>query len=77
MKKVSIIAQCLINAKSFSEMSEAESSIKKVFNDSYADHSFDEWNTDVSTLSANRIISLVAGASKVRVRGLIQEVWNH
>ncbi len=29
MKKVSIIAQCLINAKNFSEMSEAESSNKK------------------------------------------------
>ncbi|ANI31873.1 DNA-binding protein [Yersinia entomophaga] len=77
MKKVSIIAQCLVNAKSFSEMSEAESSIKKVFNDSYSDHSFDEWNTEVSALSAKRVISLVAGSSKVRVRGLIQELWNH
>ncbi|ADZ42431.1 TPA: DNA-binding protein [Yersinia enterocolitica] len=77
MKKVSIIAQCLMDAKSFSEMSEAESSIKKIFNDSHADHSFDEWNTDVSTLSAKRIISQVANASKVRVRGLIQELWNY
>ncbi|HDL6963764.1 TPA: DNA-binding protein [Yersinia enterocolitica] len=77
MKKVSIIAQCLINDKCFSEMSEAESSIKKVFNDSYADDSFDEWNTDVSPLSANRVICKVASATKVRVRGLIQELWNH
>lgn len=77
MKKVAIIAQCLIDANDFSEVSEAESSIKKIFNDTYTDSSFDEWNTEVSVLSANRIISSVAGASKVRVRGLIQELWNH
>ncbi|AJJ64373.1 hypothetical protein [Yersinia aldovae] len=77
MKKISIIAQCLINAKDFSEMSEAESLIKKTFNDNYAECSFDEWNTEVSILSANRVISQVAGAPKVRIRGLIQELWNH
>lgn len=77
MKKVSIIAQCLINDKSFSEMCDAESSIKEDFNKRYADHSFDDWNTDVSTLSANRVISKVAGAPKVRVIGLIKELWNY
>ncbi len=77
MKKVAVIAQCLINANNFSEIVEAESSIKKIFNETYTDSSFDEWNTEVSVLSANRVISLVAGASKVRVRGLIQELWNH
>ena len=77
MKKVAVIAQCLINANNFSEIVEAESSIKKIFNETYTDSSFDEWNTEVSVLSANRVISLVARASKVRVRGLIQELWNH
>ncbi len=77
VKKVSIIAKCLVNTKIFTEMSTAESSIKKVFNDSYSEHSFDEWNTEVSELSANRIIARVATASKVRVRSLIQELWHH
>ncbi|EFL92535.1 putative DNA-binding transcriptional regulator [Candidatus Regiella insecticola LSR1] len=77
IKKVSIIARCLVNTKIFTDMSEAESSIEKIFNDSYSEHSFDEWNTEVSELSANRVIARVAMASKVRVRSLIQELWNH
>ncbi|ACQ67257.1 DNA-binding protein [Candidatus Williamhamiltonella defendens] len=77
MKKVSVIAQCLINEKSFNEMSEAESRIKQIFGLQYADHSFDEWNTEVSLLSAKRFISVVANSSKVRIRALIQELWHY
>ncbi|WP_367680754.1 DNA-binding protein [Candidatus Fukatsuia anoeciicola] len=77
VKKVSIIAKCLVNTKIFTEMATAELLIKKIFNDSYSEHSFDEWNTKVSELSANRIIAQVATASKVRVRNLIQELWYH
>jgi len=77
VKKVSIIAKCLVNTKIFTEMAMAESSIKKIFNDSYSEHSFDEWNSEVSELSANRVIARVASASKVRVRSLIQELWYH
>lgn len=75
MKKISIIAQCLINDKSCNQMSEAESLIKQVFDLKYADHSFEEWNTEVSLLSARRFISVVAGASRVRIRSLIRELW--
>lgn len=71
MKKVVIIVQCLINVKSFSEMFEVEFLIKKIFNESYVDYLFDEWNIDVFMLSVNCIISLVVGVFKVWVRGLI------
>ena len=48
MRKSTVIAICLVNSKMISSLAQAESAVRKVFEDEFVARDFFEWNVDMS-----------------------------
>lgn len=71
MRKSTVIAICLVNSKMISSLAQAESAVRKVFEDEFVVRDFSEWNVDMSDQVGQSIIQSVGRASRINVRRFI------
>lgn len=76
MRKVTIIAQCLINSGYRSELLAAENTVRRTFEDEFPERDFQQWNDDINENIAQNIINGVGKASSINVIKLINDLMD-
>jgi hypothetical protein len=74
MRKSTVIAQCLINSDMIRSLEQAELSVRRVFDDEFADRDFDQWNTNVNDDYGSQVISDVGKAMTINVKRFIEDL---
>lgn len=75
MRKSTVIATCLVNSQMIKDIEDAETVIRKVFQDEFPKHIFQEWNSNIPDKTANNIINAVGKASHINVKEFIKDLW--
>lgn len=75
MKKVSVIAQCLVNSRLFNDISEASIAVEHKFKNEFPGCDFYKWNTHIDNSVAENIINTVGVASEINVAKFISDLW--
>ncbi|MCB2184014.1 MAG: hypothetical protein KQH63_18465 [Desulfobulbaceae bacterium] len=75
MKKITMIASCLVNSSMISRMEDAENAVRQAFSNDFPNDNFDTWNQELPDDIANKVIKNVGRASKINVTRFIQDFW--
>ena len=76
MRKVTVIATCLVNMRvAFKELAQAELAVRNIFGECFPKADFDAWNQDINDGVAANIIRNVGKASRIDVELFIRDLW--
>ncbi|WP_336844324.1 hypothetical protein [Providencia rettgeri] len=76
MLKSTLIAKCLFQCGMIADVKSGEYAVKNIFNEHFPDHSFDEWNTNLSSSVVNKYLTEGKGANIIRINVLIENLWD-
>jgi len=75
MKKSELVAQCLVNSKTFQRMDDAESRVRRTFHEEFPHSDFTAWNSQIDEARAKQIAAMMGKAGMVNVRRMIEQLW--
>jgi hypothetical protein len=52
MRKSTVIANCLVDARAFSDIADAEAAVRAAFRNAFPDQNCSDWNGDVDAVTA-------------------------
>lgn len=74
MRRITIIATCLVNSNMINRIEDAEHRAEQVFRDEFPQEDFTAWNREVDDQTASTIIRNVGRASRINVRMFIDDL---
>jgi hypothetical protein len=77
MKKSKIVAACLVNSRMIAKYDDAESAVRRIFQQEFPRATFLEWDSEIDDHVAENIIRSVGRASTINVKKFIEDLRNH
>jgi len=75
MKKIELVAHCLVSSKTVQRTDDATSRVRHVFLEEFPHGDFGAWNSQINDLRASQVIAMFGKGSMVNVKRMIELLW--
>ena len=75
MRKSTVIAKCLVDAKFIERLEDAEHSVYRIFLKEFPKSNFSDWNQHIEDKTAEYIIQNGGRADCINVKKFIKDLW--